>query len=121
MGYPKQIYSFIGKNCANISTGEIPTPADGPLFLNSLIENAKITLNAESVVQIEAQKKDTVNNEVAVEMIGNIKSTADCNLLIGHDLIQSKHLKMALMKKAESLGFVWNKETKMFCEVNKNA
>jgi hypothetical protein len=113
--------SFIGKNCAEIPTSEIPKPIDAPLFLASLIEDAKTTLNAESVVQIKAQKKEAVNNDIAMEMIGKIKSTADCNLLIGHDLIQSKHLKMALMKKAESLSFVFNKETKMFCVANENA
>lgn len=113
--------SFIGKNCANIPTSEIPTPKDNPLFLASLIEDAKTTLNADSAVQIEAQKKEAIDNEVAMEMISNCVDTSHCNELIGHELIQSKHLKMALMKKAETLGFIWNKESKMFCVKSENA
>ena len=99
-----------GKDPAGIGAIEVPDLSDEPLFLASVIQRIKDTLNALSEEQMEAAEKAAKRATEWAKSIGKAKTPEDFTALVGE--AESKAEKKKLLEAAQGAGFEWsNSET----------
>lgn len=99
-----------GKNPANLEVLEIPDISVNPHFLADVMTGIKAKLNAESETQKEAHQ--TV--EKWREVIDNLTSADDFNLLLAEVRKAPKSVQGAFAKAAKARGMVFSKDTGLY-------
>lgn len=103
--------NHLGKNSTNIDLLYVPSLETEPAFMEKLILQIKEKMNAKTQEQKESEDK----YNMIVDLINACNKTEDCTSLTKQESItKNVSLKHLLMNRATSLGFTFNKETKVF-------